>query len=164
MAAKKQAQRKASNQKNQQPNRAFIVLLVIGLVGIAVVGFTFINSSNATDVTGEQAANGSVAVVSNIAPAEYQAQFESVGGDHYLLDVRTPGEFDGGHIPGADNISVQTLQQRLAEVPQDKPIVVYCRSGNRSAQAARILQAAGYETIYDLGGIIEWQAAGLPVE
>jgi len=48
-------------------------------------------------------------------------------------------------------------------VPSDVPVVVYCRSDNRSATASQILDRAGYETVYDLGGIIAWSAQGLPV-
>jgi rhodanese-related sulfurtransferase len=81
-----------------------------------------------------------------------------------LLDVRTPEEFNSGHIAGAVNIAVEQLSERLSEVPQDKPVVLYCRSGNRSGQAAQILERAGYTQIYDLGGIITWQQQGFPVE
>lgn len=98
-----------------------------------------------------------------IAPADYQTQF-GAGADHLLLDVRTPEEFNSGHIAGAVNIAVEQLSARLSEVPQDKPVVLYCRSGNRSGQAAQILERAGYTQIYDLGGIITWQQQGFPVE
>ena len=97
------------------------------------------------------------------ACAEYQSQF-GVGADHILLDVRTPEEFASGHIPGAINIAVDQLPQRLSEVPQDRPVVVYCRSGSRSGQAAQILDRAGYAQIYDLGGIVTWAQQGFPVQ
>jgi rhodanese-related sulfurtransferase len=96
-----------------------------------------------------------------IDPAQYQSQFSGVS--HLLLDVRTLEEFASGRIDGATNISVETLPNRLNEVPRDVPIVVYCRSGNRSAVAVQILADAGYTHVYDLGGIIRWQAQGLPV-
>jgi rhodanese-related sulfurtransferase len=71
-----------------------------------------------------------------------------------LLDVRTPGEFEGGHLPGALNIPLQDLQHRLGELAaKEQPIVVYCRSGNRSAQAANLLKSAGYSSIHDLGAM-----------
>lgn len=97
-----------------------------------------------------------------IDPARYQNEFSSA--PHLLLDVRTAEEFASGHIPGAVNISIQELSSRLSEVPTDLPVVLYCRSGNRSAQALGLLQGAGYTNVYDMGGIIAWQAAGLPVE
>ncbi|MCL4859979.1 MAG: rhodanese-like domain-containing protein [Caldilineaceae bacterium] len=99
----------------------------------------------------------------SLSPAQYQAEFVSGAQPHLLLDVRTHEEFAGGHLLGAVNISLQALPQRLAEVPHDRPVVIYCRSGNRSKQASHLLAAAGYDQLYDLGGIIEWQAQGLPV-
>lgn len=72
--------------------------------------------------------------------------------DALLLDVRTPAEFAGGHAEGAINIAVQELSRRLGEVPSDRPIVVYCAAGGRSASAAQMLAGAG-RTVYDAGGI-----------
>ncbi len=68
-----------------------------------------------------------------------------------LLDVRTPAEFAAGHLEGALNIPVQTLKERAAEVPKGRAVVVYCRSGARSANAARLLVAEGHAQLYDLG-------------
>jgi phage shock protein E len=74
-----------------------------------------------------------------------------------LLDVRSPGEFASGHLDGALNIPVDTLDRRLGEVGEkDVPVVVYCRSGARSAQAARVLRAAGFEKVSDLGAMSRW--------
>lgn len=73
-----------------------------------------------------------------------------------LLDVRTPAEFHEGHVPRATNIPVQDLPHRLAEVgPKTRPIVVYCRSGGRSASAAQILSAAGYQ-VRNIGPMTAW--------
>lgn len=99
-----------------------------------------------------------------IRPEEYTATYRDAKTPHTLLDVRTADEFRGGHIPGAVNISLQELQQKVKRIPQNKPVVIYCRSGNRSAHAARFLLEAGYPEVYDLGGIIEWQRQGLPIK
>jgi phage shock protein E len=72
-----------------------------------------------------------------------------------LLDVRTPEEFSGGHLDGARNIPVDEVSQRLAEIPRDKTVVVYCRSGARSARAAGVLRRAGYQA-RDLGPMSAW--------
>lgn len=73
-------------------------------------------------------------------------------GDAELVDVRTPQEFAQNGLDGAKNIPVQQLAERLDEAgAKDEPVVVYCRSGNRSARAAQILENAGYEEVYDLG-------------
>lgn len=74
-----------------------------------------------------------------------------------LVDVRTPGEFAAGHLPGAVNIPVQELDRRMAELDaKDRPIVLYCRSGNRSGHAARMLEGAGYSQVHDLGAMSRW--------
>ncbi|MBC8071217.1 MAG: rhodanese-like domain-containing protein [Deltaproteobacteria bacterium] len=74
-----------------------------------------------------------------------------------LLDVRTPQEFSGGHIEGAINIPVQELHHRLADVgAHDRAVVVYCRSGMRSARASAMLKEAGFSAVRDLGGIGRW--------
>jgi phage shock protein E len=74
-----------------------------------------------------------------------------------LLDVRTPAEFADGHLPGAVNIPVQDLQRRMGELTsKEQPIVVYCRSGNRSAQASQLLKGKGYTAVHDLGAMSNW--------
>lgn len=98
-----------------------------------------------------------------VQPAEYKARYMDDAMPHTLVDVRTAEEFNAGYIPGAINISLQELQQKLNRIPTDKPVIVYCRSGNRSAFAANILKQAGYTEVYDLGGIIEWARQGLPI-
>lgn len=99
-----------------------------------------------------------------ISPDNYQNFFVQKKAQYLLIDVRTPEEFASGFIAGAVNIPVDQLSQRLNEVPQDEPVVVYCHSGNRSHQASQILEDAGYSQVYDLGGISQWQAAGMPVQ
>ena len=136
-------------------NRNLLVILAAVVLVVMAGGALLLNSPSAPAATN---ADGGL-----ISPQGYQEQFISQPTTHFLLDVRTPEEFASGHLDGAANISVQTLAQRLADVPRDQPIVVYCRSGNRSAQAAQILAQAGYTNVYDLGGIITWEAAGYPV-
>lgn len=82
-----------------------------------------------------------------------------------VLDVREPWEYDEGHIPGVTLIPMGEVAQRLDEIPTDRPVVVTCRSGNRSGQVAALLRARGYDNIHNMaGGILAWEAAGLPVE
>ena len=74
-----------------------------------------------------------------------------------LVDVRSPGEFASGHLPGAVNIPVGELASRTGEVgAKDRPVVLYCRSGARSASAAGLLKRAGYTNVHDLGPISRW--------
>jgi phage shock protein E len=109
-------------------------------------------------------ASQSSATVQNLSPSQYVADFSEAQTAHLLVDVRTPEEYASGHIAGSVNIPLQELQSRMSEIPSNQAVVLYCRSGNRSGQAATLLRDAGYTQIYDLGGIIDWAAAGLPVQ
>jgi phage shock protein E len=74
-----------------------------------------------------------------------------------IIDVRTPEEFAAGHIPGAVNIPLDTIEKRTNEVPKDKPVVLTCRSGRRSGLAQEILIKAGHQnTRNHLGGFSQW--------
>lgn len=84
-----------------------------------------------------------------------------------LLDVRSPQEFAEGHIAGAININVQSddFRQRAdKELSKDSTILVYCRSGRRSMDAAETLTELGYKVVNLKDGIIEWNEEGLPVK
>ena len=82
---------------------------------------------------------------------------ELVAGGARLVDVRTPGEFAAGHLDGALNVPVQDLSARFGELgPKERPLVLYCRSGARSARAAGLLRDAGFTAVHDLGGMSRW--------
>jgi hydroxyacylglutathione hydrolase len=82
-----------------------------------------------------------------------------------VVDVRGAGEWERGHIPGVPNIPLGYLTSRLEALPRDRPIVVHCQSGARSAIAASLLQARGFTNVVNLvGGFAAWQGAGHPVE
>jgi phage shock protein E len=70
-----------------------------------------------------------------------------------VVDVRSEAEFRGGAYPGALNVPLGELSSRLARIPKEKPVVVYCASGARSAMAARILRRAGYADVSNAGGL-----------
>lgn len=129
------------------------ILVIVAIFVIAFLIFNFIRQRSTSVSTG----------VTSIQPQEYQQQFKQPNKTHMLIDVRSPEEFAGEHIAGAINIPVQALQQRLNDVPQDRPVVLICRSGNRTKMAAQILTRAGYTNIYDLGGLMQWKAAGMAV-
>lgn len=77
-----------------------------------------------------------------------------------VVDVRTPAEFDGGHLPQATNIPIDQFPQRLAEVAggdKTKPVVVYCASGGRASKAKAQLEAAGYTNVVNGGGYDDLQ-------
>ncbi len=82
----------------------------------------------------------------------------------YLIDVRTPEEMAQASIDGAVAIPLAALPLRLNEVPRDREVVFYCRSGARSGQACMTVRQSGHKKLYNLrGGIIAWGQAGLPV-
>jgi hydroxyacylglutathione hydrolase len=86
-------------------------------------------------------------------------------GDVQVIDVRGASEWDAGHVPGVPNIPLPTLRARLGEIRRDRPVIVQCQSGSRSAIAASVLRAAGIERVMNLaGGFAAWRDAGLPVE
>jgi rhodanese-related sulfurtransferase len=83
-----------------------------------------------------------------------------------ILDVREADEFKTGHIQGATHIPVGDLDGRISELEteKDQPLLIYCRAGQRSAQAAAVLKRHGFSQVYKLdGGMMAWQAAHLPV-
>jgi len=85
--------------------------------------------------------------------------------NHVLIDVRTPAEFQSGHIQGAKNMPLNDFSQKLDKLPKNKPIIVVCRSGSRSGSACRMLLNAGYDNIFNLrGGTMRWRMAGKPLK
>ena len=146
MAGSKNAKKRAKKAQQKQQN------MMIG-AGVAVVALALLIGYFAFGMGGS---NGET-----INAREYQSDFSDT--EHFLLDVRTLGEYNSGHIQGSSVIPVEELANRLDEVPRDVPVVVYCRSGNRSAQASDILLENGFTDVYDLGGINDWISAGFSV-
>jgi len=83
----------------------------------------------------------------------------------FLLDVREPWEYREGHVPGAQLIPLGELEQRVNEVPRDRPILAICHSGQRSLAAAGYLQQLGYPSVTNVdGGTAAWIERGYPVD
>ena len=80
-----------------------------------------------------------------------------------LVDVRERSEWDAGHVPGAIHIPYENVRERRHELPLDRPIVIYCASGNRSSLAGSILESSGREAANLRGGFTAWRSARLPV-
>jgi phage shock protein E len=155
-------------------DRKTLPVVIVGLIIAAVAAvIVFAQNNEDTATSNNETANitesgvAALAAPGLIAPQDYQTQFVEGNVEHFLLDVRTPQEFAAGHLPGAVNIPVQDLQsgRGFDAIPQDMPIVLYCRTGNRSAAALNMLGARGYEGLYDIAdGINAWAAQGLPIE
>lgn len=99
----------------------------------------------------------------DISIDEYVTQHRHT--DHYLIDVREEDEYADGHLPGAVNIPLSEFELRYREIRADKPIVLVCARGGRSAQAAEYLAYQGYSNLYNLdGGTLGYMQAGHPIE
>ena len=81
-----------------------------------------------------------------------------------LVDVRADHEWEAGHIAGADHVPLPELSQRVEEIDKDRPVVVYCRGGNRSSMATTALADAGYDAVKLTEGIVGWERDSLPLE
>lgn len=74
-----------------------------------------------------------------------------------IVDVRSPGEFSAGHIPGAQNVPLESFQATASQWDKSAPVLVYCQSGSRSAEAVKMLQALGFQKILHFDkGIVAW--------
>lgn len=102
--------------------------------------------------------------ITSMPASEFQKEIKT--DSVQLVDVRTPQEYEEGHINGAININVQSKDfQKIVEkeLSKDSTVLVYCRSGRRSLEAAGVLTKLGYKVVNLKGGIIEWKHDGLPV-
>jgi rhodanese-related sulfurtransferase len=97
--------------------------------------------------------------LSPIQVAEFLAH-----GDVELIDVRQPEEREVGRIAGDSHVELSGLAERAPSISKQAPIVFYCRSGSRSAMAAQAFRGAGYDAHNMAGGLLDWVAAGLPLE
>jgi rhodanese-related sulfurtransferase len=96
-----------------------------------------------------------------VGAAEAKQKIES---GSQLVDVRTNTEFEAGHIPGARHISLADVQREAAGLAKEKPLIIYCRSGNRSGPAAEAFAASGWDAHSIEGGLIGWHEAGFELE
>jgi len=145
--------------------RAFTITVII-IAAVMVVACSSSDSETVPAEANEAAVSAaqpglSVALPEIITPAQYREVFANGEQEYFLLDVRTADEFSSGHIDGAYNISHEMLASRLDELPSDVPIVLYCRSGNRSSVARDVLRDAGYTNFHDIdGGTNNWTRQG----
>lgn len=150
---------------NQQPRRRSLVsrrvagaLVVVALGGCG--GSDDAAPTAATHKAGAEEAGAEEAEL--IDPAQGEAL---VADGAMLIDVRTPAEYEAGHIEGAVLSSLESgdFEARLADLDPSSSYVLYCRTGNRSAAAAALMVEHDFERVYDMGGIVEWEDSGRPV-
>jgi rhodanese-related sulfurtransferase len=85
-------------------------------------------------------------------------------GEIQLIDVRQPAEHEAGRIAGDRLIELGSLAVEVDSIDRDRPVVFYCRSGSRSAMATEAFRGAGFDAHNMAGGLLDWQAAGLPLD
>jgi len=85
-------------------------------------------------------------------------------GEIQLIDVRQPEEHGAGRIAGDRFIELAQLGGEVETIDRERPVVFYCRSGTRSAMATEAFRGAGFDAHNMLGGLLEWHAAGLPLD
>ena len=81
-----------------------------------------------------------------------------------LIDVRQPEEHEAGRIAGGRLVELNRLASEVESIDRDRPVVFYCRSGSRSAMATQAFRDAGFDAYNMAGGLLEWNAAGLPID
>lgn len=95
---------------------------------------------------------------------DVKRMLEGEGKQVRLIDVRSPMEVASGIIPGATNIPLHMLPMSVEKIPDDSEVIIYCRTGARSAQACAYLTSLGKDNVYNLrGGIMAWMQGGLAV-
>jgi hydroxyacylglutathione hydrolase len=131
---------------------------------LAMIGLDRVAGFFGSEVVGNRAEEGrEVAAIPQITSEALAKRMRA--GHVAVLDVRGRYEWEAGRIPGVENIPLGYLTERLDDIPRDRPLVVHCQSGARSAIAASILLAQGLTNVLNLtGGFAEWQNAGHPVE
>ena len=134
-----------------------IAALAAAPLGIAACGNSDPSPAGSGAAATQAATPGAIGSVS-----VQQANDQLKAGTAMMVDVREPDEIAEQAVDGTINIPLGQLEARAAEVPTGKPVLVFCRSGNRSQEGAAILAAKGYDASTVEGGIIAWTDAGLP--
>jgi len=128
------------------------IAIITIVVSVGLIGVFFVFSSPSSDSTVNTTNDSKL----NMETVEVDMKDGSL-----LVDVRTPEEFSAGYIEGAVNLPLDKIEiGQTPQVARDKTLYVYCRSGNRSAEAAEILKSAGFIDIIDLGGMNDVVAIG----
>ena len=144
--------------------------LKIRFVALAVVVGLFATALTACEASQNLAGlesidSGNTAQTVAVREISIDAAYELYLDKVAFLDVRTPEEWNAAHVPGSTLLPLDDLADRVGELPRDLELVVYCRTGNRSAEAARILLEAGFSDVYSMdGGLSDWIEAGYEVD
>lgn len=132
-------------------------ILSLAFAALLLSGCAAPQAAPAASAPPEATVTAATAQYHKITAEEAKARMDS-GDEILVLDVRTQEEYDAGHIAGAVLLPNETIVDTKPDSLPDlnAEILIYCRSGNRSAQAAKKLAAMGYTNVYDFGGILDW--------
>ena len=139
------------------------IIIAIILIAVVICIGCFIYKASKTNktTTSNSTATTNVAKTNEIRPVSMNdiVKIMAENKDYVIVDVRTPDEYAEGHIPNAINIQNETINETVYNKLKDKNqlILIYCRSGSRSRQAAYKMQKLGYTNIVEFGGIINWK-------
>ena len=138
-----------------------IIVIVIIAVLICIGCFIYKTSKTNKTTTSNSTATTNAAKTNEIRHVSMDDILKIMNEtkDYVIVDVRTPDEYKEGHIPNAINIPNETINETVYNKLKDKNqlILIYCRSGSRSRQAAYKMQKLGYTNLVDFGGIINWK-------
>ncbi|KAF0108263.1 MAG: hypothetical protein FD146_837 [Anaerolineaceae bacterium] len=158
--SKHKTQRAARARTRSRVRMIFGAALIVAL--IAAVGIYFGGQPGGTAAPAATSPAAQSSRPLEISVAEAYAKYPDGA---FFFDVREQSEWDTFHIPGVTLIPLGELPNRLDELPRDRPIVVVCNSGNRSAEGRDFLLQAGFTDVTSMaGGVTEWSNAGYPIE
>ena len=138
-------------------------------IALALVLFFSISAASCQNRSSQQKdsiSSSSAPAGGSVSVEEFEKQLTQTPNGQ-VVDVRTPGEFTGGHLKNAVNIDVNSsdFQQQIATLDKNQPVFVYCLAGSRSASAASYMRGQGFATVYEMnGGILKWKSAGKALE
>ena len=139
-----------------------IIIAIILIAVLICIGFFIYKTNNKNKITKSiNSTNTSMTKTNEIRHVSMDdiVKIMDENKDYVIVDVRTPDEYKEGHIPNAINIPNETINETVYNKLKDKDqlILIYCRSGSRSRQAAYKMQKLGYTKLVDFGGIINWK-------
>ena len=139
-----------------------IIIAIILIAVLICIGFFIYKSSKTNKTTTSNNSTTTTAAKTNEirhVSMDDIVKIMDENKDYVIVDVRTPDEYKEGHIPNAINIPNETINETVYNKLKDKDqlILIYCRSGSRSRQAAYKMQKLGYTNLVDFGGIINWK-------
>ena len=160
VSSKKPVERKRRLSRWEKVGIPFIILIVAWVVYSVTQPSVSIQPQ--TTISSTAISGGQQLGYKTISVSDANAMIQS-SPNLLVVDVRTPQEYAQGHLKGATNIPLSDLPVQIGGLDRNRPILVYCQTGVRSAQASAILVNAGFTQVYDMdGGITAWINAGYP--